>query len=120
MPIATTAGRTRGSSQAWPSALIRLALAALTLPVSSAAGAAAAEPAAGEPAVQGLRPKAGVDALVRAVTGAEPAGRLAALKRGAGVMRKDFKQAVLARLLNPAEDQQVRAAALELVIPNHI
>ncbi len=63
-------------------------------------------------------PKASVDTLVRALHTEDSRLRIAALKSGAGIMRKDFKQEVLACL--NSNDPAVHKAALETVYPSRV
>jgi len=62
-----------------------------------------------------IRSKGEVDALVKALGSADAAERIRALSQGAGIMRKDFKQAVLACVQH--KDTNVQQAALKLILP---
>jgi HEAT repeat protein len=69
-------------------------------------------------ALRDLRTKAEVDSLVAALSSDDPVRRVNALTKGTGIMRKDFKAAVIACTRHP--DPRVRQAALDVVLPSCI
>jgi len=68
--------------------------------------------------IQAPRSQAETDALVRAARSTSARERYDAIKRGAGVMRPDFKAAVAAATYDPVA--WVRTAALEAVVPSRV